>query len=670
MPESTTQGARPGRVPLRSVLAALTTLPVFVAVLLAGWLSVRNGERLVRGLVADLQLEVASGAEQALRRTLEPPHLLNGLNEDLLRQGAVDPADHDRLQRHFLAQLRRFPSAGYVQLGLDSGAFVGVERLESGFRVERTDPELTGKQVWDLDEGGHRVGPPIDAVPGYRATSRPWYRAAVDAGAPTWSSIYQFSSRGDVRLGVTAVQPWNDDDGTRLGVLGTDIVLAQLGRLMSTPRLRSGGRAFAMERDGLLVAHSSVDPPFEVTADRQAERLQAATAPDALTQAVTAELHRLEGGLAGIRAPLQLELPFEGDVAFVYVAPFEDGRGLDWLLVVAHPRVDFTPELRDNVAQTTALWVSAGLLALLLALWVSRQVALPVRQLAEASRHLREGRGHPLPQSRMTEVSELSEAFAQMRSELVEQQRQLAHTTQEAVAARHEAERANHAKSSFLAHMSHELRTPLNAILGYSELLGESEELSDDGRQDLARIRSAGTQLLSVISDVLDLSRIEAGVLEVHLSEVDVSQLVADAVSATQVLLESQGNDVRVSAPPSLVVHTDGPKLRQSVVNLLSNAAKFTENGVVEVAVDADDDQVTVRVTDSGIGIPADRLPALFAPFTQVEPGSHRHAGTGLGLAITREFARALGGDVSVDSELGVGTTFSITLPRRHDLSR
>ncbi len=233
------------------------------------------------------------------------------------------------------------------------------------------------------------------------------------------------------------------------------------------------------------------------------------------------------------------------------------------------------------------------------------------------------------------------------------------------------AEQANSAKSSFLANMSHELRTPLNAILGYSEMLREeAEDLGqEDFVPDLTKIHSAGKHLLGLINDVLDLSKIEAGKMELYIEPVEVRQLVDDVASTVLPLVEKNGNHLEVVCPPEVQSsNTDVTKLRQVLLNLLSNASKFTKGGKVTFAVARDrrpdKEWLIFSVKDSGIGMNAAQLSKLFQAFSQADASTTRkYGGTGLGLAISRKFCQMMGGDITVESEPGKGSTFFVNIP-------
>jgi len=246
------------------------------------------------------------------------------------------------------------------------------------------------------------------------------------------------------------------------------------------------------------------------------------------------------------------------------------------------------------------------------------------------------------------------------------------------------AETANQAKSAFLANMSHELRTPLNAIIGYSEML--QEELADVEQPqvifDLQKIYAAGRHLLSLINDILDLSKIEAGKMELYLEDFDVGLMIQDVVATIQPLVEKKANQLQVKCAPDLgQMNADLTRVRQCLFNLLSNANKFTENGSITLTVERlmQNDRgleeevglaphpsawIQFKVSDTGIGMTPDQLRKIFEAFTQADASTtRRYGGTGLGLAITRRFCQMMGGDITATSEPGRGSTFSLSLP-------
>lgn len=254
---------------------------------------------------------------------------------------------------------------------------------------------------------------------------------------------------------------------------------------------------------------------------------------------------------------------------------------------------------------------------------------------------------------------------------LKQREQELAEFVIKLEAARDTAMEATDAKSQFLANMSHELRTPLNAIIGYSEMLSEDAEEAehDDYLPDLHKINSAGKHLLGLINDILDLSKIEAGKMDVLVEEFPLQGMIDQVASLVQPMASNNNNRVELTIDDDLGEMTsDETKIRQCLVNLLSNALKFTENGTIELAVRrrivADEPWIEFAVKDTGIGMTEEQIGRLFVAFSQADETTSRdYGGTGLGLALTRQFSRLLGGDVDVESTPGVGSVFTINLP-------
>ncbi len=338
---------------------------------------------------------------------------------------------------------------------------------------------------------------------------------------------------------------------------------------------------------------------------------------------------------------------------------FESGDGLLGQVVV-----DAAPLKVDKVPEYAQLALGLGTVSpssLLIYPLVHDETVVAVLEL---------GGLRPLDEGQQDWLDKASEGLA-VTIRLVLDLEQRNRAEKELAEARDAAEKANKAKSGFLANMSHELRTPMNAILGYSEMLiEEAEDVGqDDFIPDLKKINQAGNHLLSLINDVLDLSKIESGKMEIFAEEFDVGALIDQVAGTAQPLMSKNNNKFKIERGEQLGnARQDITKLRQSLLNMLSNAAKFTHEGTITLRTErksqAGGEWLLFSVSDTGIGIPADKLEHVFEEFSQADTSTTRdYGGTGLGLPISRRFCQMLGGDLTVRSRTGEGSTFTMRVP-------
>ncbi len=352
-----------------------------------------------------------------------------------------------------------------------------------------------------------------------------------------------------------------------------------------------------------------------------------------------------------------------------YIAGKKPIAGTPWQMIVEAPESGAQTRPREFLRRTGLVGLLLLLAATALVWFASRRITRPIRQLRDAAGEIE--RGHldkRVEIRRADELGELGGSFNQMAAEV--QRSMLA--VQES---RAEAQLANKSKSEFLANMSHEIRTPINAILGYTDIIqqGIAGEVNDAQRKHLERIRVSGNHLVGLIDDLLDFARLDVARMNVQQEVAHASESIRTAVTVVAPQAAAKRIDLQVTCAPDIRYLGDPQRVEQILVNLLGNALKFTRpDGTVtlDCALTRSDGNNEVRftVTDTGIGIPADRLEAIFEPFVQARGGYTRpHGGTGLGLSISRRLADLMGGTITVESEIDVGSRFTLAIPAEPD---
>ncbi|MEM9539161.1 MAG: ATP-binding protein [Cyanobacteria bacterium P01_E01_bin.42] len=688
---------------------------IVIAVGLTGYLSIRNGQKAVRDLAQQSIADTSKQVDSKLNNYLNTPHLVNRINSDAFDLGILDisPQGNPILAQHFLQQLQNFEDLIWIVFATEEPNYVDItfateepnhEESNNINTKDRGDRILT--QMWNTEAGIGLLRFKFDTAndknsnlprliedgssPDYDHRKRPWYQAATQQSVEQpeyWTEIYPTITPQS--LVISAGRTLYNPEQEFTGVISADLSLSGIGNFLRDIKIGENGRIFIIERNGLLVGTSVDEQPFRLNSNEEKlERIALTALNDPFAQASAQYLSEQFGQLDRIETEQQLQFRWEGENQYLQVFPYGDKRGvgIDWLIVTVVPERDFMAQIYVNTRNTILLMLLSLAGAVAMGLYTSRWISRPILRLVQSSQAMSRGDlDQKVPEGAIAELNILSQAFNSMATQLktefanLEQKVQertlsLEERTSELEVAKEKAEVANHAKGSFIANMSHELRSPLNAILGFAQIMTRSQTLSREHQENISIIHRSGEHLLSLINNVLDLSKIEAGKTTFNEKNFDLYRLLNDIHDMFQLKAEEKELHLLLEREDNVprYIRTDEVKLRQVLINLLNNAIKFTEEGSVTLSVTSyqsnnqqqttNNQQPTTKihfaVEDTGAGIAPEELDKLFQAFVQTETGKQAQEGTGLGLPISRKFVQLMGGDIQVTSKVGNGTTF------------